>query len=258
MKQTHHSVFVAGTNIASKVNVIKIDVSLTEGHKADSASIEIDDKYGSIILPAKGVPVKILIGYTGNAGSVVFEGKVSEVKSSGSKDGGRTLSISATSTDQEHTSKQHRQKHSTKKKFGEAAQEIGKANGMTVKVHEGLGKIERDWWGQDNESFHAWGQRAAAELGAVFKVQGDRALFSPKLGGTVGGKTIPLFSAKYGDNLISWDMTPNIARNKYEGATGRHFDKKKAKWKKKGVKVKPDSDGSETEENAADTSSDEE
>jgi len=93
-------VAVAGSNITTTLMPVLISLTISDkvGTHSDTASLEIDDTDGRIILPRIGAPVTVALGWEGEGVRVVFTGTVDEVRSSGSRGGGRTLSITAKGT----------------------------------------------------------------------------------------------------------------------------------------------------------------
>ncbi|MDZ7824426.1 MAG: hypothetical protein U5K75_10605 [Ahrensia sp.] len=88
--------------------------------------------------------------------------------------------------------------------------------------------IERDYWIMQNESFMSWGQRMSRELGATFRIIGNRAFIAPRNEGlSVSGKPLTPINAAYGVNLISAEMEPIISRPKFKDAEVSYFDKDK-------------------------------
>jgi hypothetical protein len=65
---------------------------------SDTASLELDDRGGQIVLPRPGSLVLISLGWEGQGMGRVFEGTVDEIRASGGRSG-RTLSISAKGMD---------------------------------------------------------------------------------------------------------------------------------------------------------------
>src|SRR5512139_2998741 len=100
-KRAVFMVTVAGTNITAPLLPVLISLTVSDkvGTHADTATLEIDDTDGRIVLPQLGAPVMVALGWEGGGVRVVFTGTVDEVRSSGSRGGGRTLSITAKGMD---------------------------------------------------------------------------------------------------------------------------------------------------------------
>ena len=226
-------------NLASRL--ISLTISDKEGTQNDTANITVDDKDGAIILPKTGEPVTVVLGWEGGAGAQVFMGTVDEVKSGGSRSG-RQLTISAKGLDTKSKAKQPQQKHMDDKKTSEALNEAGKLSGHTVRVDPGL-DIKRAYWGMNDESFVHFGERVAQELGGVFKIKGKEAILADKTGGSISGAALAIVTAMWGDNLISWDMTPRMGRMEYKAMGARWYDLAKAKWNREKESVNGADDG---------------
>ena len=107
-KRAVFMVSVAGTNITATLSPVLISLSVSDkaGTHSDTASLEIDDTDGRIVLPQIGAPVVVALGWEGEGVRVVFTGTVDEVRSSGSRGSGRTLQIAAKGMDTTRKPKQ--------------------------------------------------------------------------------------------------------------------------------------------------------
>lgn len=213
--------------------VTSITIKDAAGTKSDTASIELDDAGGQISFPRIGAKIEIGLGWEGGSAVVVFEGVVDEVKCSGTRGGGMTMSVSAKSADTRGKLKQSEEKHKDKAKLGDVASEWGKDAGLKeVKVHQDLAKIERPYWSMEGEHFMSWASRVAREIGATFKVMGDRAVMTPRSAGqSASGKPLQKITARVGENVISWNMTPVMSRPAFKKFVRRFYDPAEAKYK---------------------------
>lgn len=233
-------VVIDGNDVTDVFDPILTSLTITdgEGSKSDKADFELDDEGGRIELPRAGASVEASIRWSDGGGAITFKGKTDEPKSSGTRGGGMTLSISAHSADMGGKAKGKKEKHKDKATFKEAAEDFAKGTGITVKVDDELGAINRDYWSMMNESFLAWGARTADELGATFKVADDQAVFVGRNSGkSASGKELPAVTAEIGKNLISWDLSPNLSRASYKKAKVRHYDHDEAKWKTEEIQI---------------------
>ena len=237
---------ISGRDVTSlfEPRLISLKINLTEGGESDSLDVTLDDHDGSIQLPKVDSEVTCLLSWVNGGGSVQFTGKTDEPTSTGSRDGGMLMKITAKSADMGGEPKEKHQKHKDKGKFKEVAEEFGKKAGLQVKVSDKLGSIERDYWSMKNESFLAWGQRHAEELGATFKVMGKKAVFVEKNSKeSASGKQLGNVTAIYGKNLLSWSITPQQMRPQWDEAKVRYFDPKKVEWKEETKKIEGGSGG---------------
>lgn len=214
-----------------------INIRLTAKSRSDTLEIALANPNGVIQLPRKGEKIQAGIGWE-DGPPVVFEGKIDKVTATGARGGGRTLTISATSTDRTGKLKDRKEKHADKGTLKETAEKFGKEAGVTVKVDETLGKIERAYWAMRNETFMAWGARIAREVGATFKIMDDVAVFIARGSGkSASGQDLVPIRAAVGENLITWSLTPYEDEPRYQKIRGRYYDRDEAKWKTEEIEV---------------------
>jgi phage protein D len=256
------AVTVGGRPVNSAFNDCLIEIVVTDsaGLNADTASIELDDSGGFLLLPSKNDPLSIALGWEGAPLGVVFEGKIEEVLSTGGRSDGRKLHITAKSADTESKIKEHREKHWDDKSLGDVLQDAGGYAGVSVKVHPKLASIKREWWGMSGQSFIAFGDKIAREVGGTFKIRNKQATLVPRNEGIgAGGSSLAPIIARWGDNLISWSLTPARGRPQFKKFFTRWYDYKGAKWKRETVEaaaaVEPES-GDRFSEYDADASND--
>lgn len=231
---------INGTDYTSRFQplVTSIDVTDRDGLASDTATIKLADADGCIALPEEGDKLTIHLGHDDIGVGQVFSGFIDEVNSSGSKGGGRELSIGAKGLDTRSKAKEQRQRHKDDAKFGDVAKEWGKDAGLEVVMPDSLASIEDDYWSMNGESYIAWAERKARDLGATFKVQDGKAIFVETNGGkTAGGKDLPTIAATWGDNLLRWDISPVVSRPRHKKTRARYYDQKEAKWKEVDVDV---------------------
>lgn len=234
-------VIIDGNDVTSRFAPLVKSITVTKNSKrtAHTAEIKLADPDGTTFLPPDGAKMIIWLGHQDSGADMVFEGTVNDVNSSGARGSGRELKISATSADQKGKAKQPALRHKDKGTLKDVATEWGQKAGLQVQVIGSLASVERDYWIQQNESFQAWGQRMAEENGATFQILGDRAIFSPRNESmSASGKPLTPIYATFGDNLVSWDISPTIGRPQYEKVQVRYYDREEAKWKDESVDVR--------------------
>jgi phage protein D len=228
-KRAVFMVTVAGTNITATLMpvLISLTVSGKAGTHADTASLEIDDTQGRIVLPQIGAPVIVALGWEDEGVRVVFTGTVDEVRSSGSRGSGRTLRITARGMDTTRKPKEGQQRHFDDSTAGDILREAGRTAGVTgVDIDPSLASIRRKHFEMRDESFIHMGERLAREIGGNFRIQGTRAIMS-KRGGTYTAAVL----AAWGRNLHGWDISPSLGRAQYSRMRARWYDPKQAEWR---------------------------
>jgi len=110
-------------------------------------------------------------------------------------------------------------------------QDAGKKAGYKVHVSEKMAGIMRNYWAQQGESFHHFGQRLAMELGGVFKISGENASFTSSTDFVnAAGDPMPEVFTEWGVNLIGWRIKPFVARPQVKEAGANFFDPESASW----------------------------
>jgi len=227
-KRAIFMVTVAGTNITAPLLPVLLQLTVTDnvGTHSDTANLEIDDTDGRIILPQKGAPVIIALGWDGGGVRVVFTGTVDEVKSSGSRGSGRKITVTAKGMDTTKKPKQTQQRHFDNKTVKEILTEAGKTAGITqVNVDPSLANLQRVYFDMRDESFIHVGERRAREVGGNFRIQGTQAFLTKR-----GSGYTSFVTATWGQNLHSWDIAPDLGRTQFNAVRARWYDQKKAKW----------------------------
>lgn len=223
---------MSGVDVSEKVNKYLVSLSVKDlaGGVADICTITLSDNYGELAMPSLGSPIEIALGWEHGDVQIVFVGVVDTIKSIGSRDG-RFLLITGTGAPQTSILKQPQEAHADNATLQAAADKFGGGAGISVFAHPSIGSIKRDWWGINGESFMAWGQRIASEVGSTFKIMGNKAVMLPRAGGsTAGGQAVGGVTAKVGDNLISWDISPQIGRPVHGSFGTKFFDMVKTDW----------------------------
>lgn len=239
-------VIINGRDITSRLGgrLISIDITDNEGTHNDTCSITIDDADGVIVLPKTGDKVQVELARDDEPFGSAFEGTIDEVGSSCGRGQGRILYINAKGMDTQGKAKENQQTSIENATVKEALEKAGKAAGVTsIKVDKSFEKIKREWWGLNDESFIHFGERVAREVGGIFKIRGNTAILAAKTGGSPSGEEMPTINARWGVNLINWDIKPKMGRNRYREVKARWYDPQEAKWKEQKAQVRGDTEG---------------
>lgn len=225
-------VFIEGVSVMLTLRSVLQSVTVSDraGTSSDTATILIDDRNGMIAFPRHNAKVAIFMGFRGGGISLVFTGTVDEVRSSGGR-GGTNIEVSAKGLDTSGKVKEPQQRNFDDMTVEDILKAAGEPAGITdIRVDPDLASIVRDYEHMDDESFVAFGERLAKEIGGTFKVRNDAAVMAKKNSGrTPAGVPLPPIIATRGENLHTWDIAPYIGRVRYKQIRVRFYDRKKAK-----------------------------
>lgn len=228
-KRAVFNVTVAGTNITSALTPVLLGLQISDkaGTHTDTAKLDIDDRDGRIVLPSKGADVSIALGWADTGMRIVFEGTVDEVKSSGNRSSGRRLMISAKGMDTTGKAKENQQRHwddtTVEAILTDAAEYVGITD---VQIDPDLAGLTRAYFEMRDESFVAAAERLAREIGANIRISGGRLIVSKR-----NGDYQAAVLAAWGDNLHSWDMSPQLGRPQFSAVRSRWYDFAAAAWR---------------------------
>lgn len=247
LRRPLYRVEVNGVDYTSRFmpRVKGIEVSDQSGVTSDSASIVLADVDGSIRLPGEGDSLRILLGDDVAGVGLTFSGFISDVTSTGAKGGGRELNIRARGIDPKSDVRSAQGKHIDASTFADVAKRFAGIAGIEgVVVAPELAEINRPYWSMQFESFLHWGQRISREIGGTFKMQDGKAIFAlANSGKSAGGAPLPTVQAVFGDNLLTWSISPVSSRARHGKVRARYYDEKRARWEEREVDVDPDSPG---------------
>lgn len=227
-------VTIGGRNVTSILSPIVQSVKTFDGtdNEADSADIVLADNDGRTFLANAQDPVSISLGRSEIGIGLVFEGFVDEPRSKGSREGGRTLAITCKSVDLSGKAKETGEKYWDDKPLGDVLKDAFSDTGISLLVDPSFASIQRAFESMDGRDPLTFAADIAREVGATFKTMGSRAVFAQRNSGlALTGAALATFDATWGDNLLSWDITPIIPRSSYSQAIGRWFDFRKGEWK---------------------------
>ena len=249
MRRAVYYVAIDGRDVSETLDpvLISLTIKLTAKSRADSCEVTLDDRDAQILMPRTGAKLEAGIAWDDGSPPVQFEGEIDRPTHTTGRGQGDILTISAQSAERKGKLKDRQHSHHDKGKLSEVAQKFGKAAGVSVKVHQDLGSIERDYWSMHGETFLAWGARIAREVGATFKVIGAQAVLVPRGAGvSASGKALQTISVvrrfapdgSRAGNHITSSLSPVDNGPEYQKLSVRWYDRKEAKWKAEEVEAK--------------------
>lgn len=244
--QAIFAILVAGSDITLRMRDIvqSITVSDKAGTTADDANIVLDDSAGNLVFPPYNAPIAILLGFRGAGVSIAFTGTVDEVRQGGGR-GGKNITITAKGIDTSGKAKEPQQRHFDNMTIREMLEAAGEYAGVTdIRIDHELENIRREYEHMDDESFIAFGERLASEIGGTWKMRNGIAIMAKKNSGrTPSGAPLPPVFAARGENLHTWDIAPYIGRPRYKQIRVRYYDRNTATYEE--VVVETDVQGSD-------------
>lgn len=222
-------VVVDGQDLTAAWANVLIDISITDkaGEASDSCDLTIDDSGGQARLPSKRAPIEVYL-----QGAKAFSGFVDKVVSTGSRGAGRRLQVKAKGFDTGGKAKEPQNFHMDDADLGGYLGKLAEGAGLSISVDPALAAIKQDYWAADGESLIALGERMARKFGGTFKIRGDQAILAKRgLGLAPNGMSLPQTVAKWGDNLVSWSITPKDPRRQFVGGRAKWFDRPSASFK---------------------------
>lgn len=237
--KTEWSVSVDGKDASAAMNdyLISIELDEKEGGSGDTADLVLDDTDGRNILPRAGARVIIVLG-----GQQKFDGWTEEPEWSYARGAGRTINVHCVSHDSRGKVKDPQRWHQDGGTLADFLTRAAKEAGLAgISVAKSLAAIERPWWSADGASFLHLGQRMAKELGAIFQVRGDRAIFAERgSGASASGAALATVTFDCAaEQVIRVSGTPFTGRENRTEVKGRWFDRQAGKWRVETVEVEP-------------------
>ncbi len=242
-------VFVDGEDLTSAMRPVltKITVSDKDGSASDTCSLDFDDSGGQVKLPPEGASVQVFL-----QGTQVFSGKVDSVRSTGSRGGGRMLSVGAKGFDAKGKAKEPQSHHMDDATLQDFLSKAAKNAGLkSIIIDPAFAAVRRDYWSAAAESFLHLGQKIAREVGGTFKIRGDQAVLAKRGQGlSATGQPMPIVVGTVGSglepgNVINWSISPVTGRGKFSKSKVRYFDRPSAKFKELEVETGIDADATD-------------
>lgn len=226
-----------------------ISLTLTDkrGMEADELDLQLDDSDGALALPARGVELRVWIGWAGAALTDKGRYTVDEIEHSGAPDVLNIRARSADLADGSLTTKKERSWHEVT--LGNLVRSIAQDAGLQPAIGPALDGERIEHLDQTNESDAHLLTRLAQRYDAVATVKAGRLLFMPAGAGTsTSGQPLPVLTITRRDgDHHRYGLTD---RNTYTGVIAYWHDLKtakrskvqvgKPKWHRHAVKVGTD------------------
>lgn len=228
-------IMCGGIDATSHMNdyIEAIECSGHAGGKSDDARLTFNNKGGRLMAPPKNTPVTIII-----EGRTRFQGYTDAPESVVTRGGGRLLEIACSAMDKTSKIKQGMHLYKDDASLKDFLEEAAKAAGVSITVDKSFADFQKPYWSTYGRDFLRLGQMLADDLGATFKIRGNKAVFAARGDGAApGGGTTPTIYATAGVNLIECRIRPYEGRDRYAKARVRRYDRKKAKWLYEDVEI---------------------
>lgn len=239
--QAYCRISMGGFDITSNLNPFLLKVHIIDNGKVQ-IELEIDDRDAKVPIPGYGVELDVALGWVSEPAYEIYTGNVMDVHHSfARKQGGRHMTVVASGVDMYSAIKQPMQFHmgqgalpgsdvGSPYTFQAFMSAVAANHGASVSIHPALGMIQRDYWAQQNESFMHLLHRMAREHGGIAGIRN----------GTNGVITLPGYApdgtpsgtvyARWGENLIGWNVVPFSARTAWQGAIQQFYNIQQGKW----------------------------
>jgi phage protein D len=248
VKSAFVDVLIDGSSVSNLIlpRLTSLSVMDKAGTSSDTCSFTIDNTSGRVMLPRENAKIEVKMGWIGAEIVSVFQGNVDMVRASGGMQG-RSIGVDCKGLDTSGKVKQPQRRTFRNQNVQQMLNAAGQFAGINrVLIAQEIAAISRVEEVLDNESFVAFGERLARELGGTFKVRNDAAVMVVRGAGKAPtGADLPDVPAIYGVNLHSWDVAPYVGRHRYKKIVVRYYDPASASHLK--IEVETDIDGSDAE-----------
>lgn len=253
---------INGESVTDRLDPHLISVQvILKSSGVNTCSIELDDRDGQLPIPPQPAQLSVYLGWSsvgprippvptpmpagselelpfgGGAGTLVFYGTIQQIESGfARRGGGRRLWVEAHSADMTSKIKSGNlmtmgvgetpegESGGEEVSLKDFMEKAAKAAGITINMDEKFAGIKRKFFMQ-NESFMQLGQRFAADLGGIFRIDGKTASLVDALSHrNVHGVAMPAIAVWWGVNLISWRIKPFAARPQFKGMQSHWFN----------------------------------
>jgi phage protein D len=204
-----------------KDRLVSIRTSDEAGFKADTCSIELDDRDGLIQLPRKGAKLEVFLGYRTSGLNQVGSYIVDEVSLSGPPD---TMTISAKAADMREDFKSQKTRSFDNITLGDLVKTIAGENGLAGKVAGELAGVSFAHLDQTEESDLHLLTRLAKQHNGVAKVTHDLLIVAAAgQSKSVSGAVLPSVGINK-SQVDSWHYV-DADRGKYAAVTATWHNK---------------------------------
>ena len=197
-------IIAGGVDATANFNdrLLSIEVTDEDGDKADTVSIEIDNRDGRVMMPAKDTRIEVWLGFRGQPLSMMGVYAVDSLSGAGPA---HRMTIGATAADLKGPIRAPRTRAWEQTTFGAIVGEIARSAGLTPAVAGPLASRAVTYEAQTAESDLHFLSRLARRLNATAKPAGGHLVVQPRgADETAAGDPMPVLPLTPG-MLSSWD-----------------------------------------------------
>lgn len=190
--------------------LVTMTITETDGEKADSAEIVVDDPEGSVATPQRGSKLNLKGGYLDGVIRDYGEFEVDQVMLEGYP---QTIVISLQAVSAKSSAKERRPKDYRREEYptyGDIFEDVAGRVGLSLHISGEIASVPNEYEAQSEETEQGFLTRLGAKLDAAVMIKNGRLVVVPKgEGESAGGSPMPKITIRPGDggNLITYSVT---------------------------------------------------
>lgn len=224
--------------------LIRVSVTDREGSRSDSIDLELEDGPPHIAIPRENDLIKCWLGYEETGVEYMGAYKVADVDVECLP---WRLSVRGEAADMTDPLKEHKERHWDNATIEDIVGDVAADAGLTAQVAPAVGKVQYEWWGQQNASGLHMLEVLAKRHNAVFTVKDGKLIFAERGSGkTPGGTSLPPLIIV--PTMIVKDTCKVTfqKRSKHKDVTGEYYDRDAAERKRETAAGEDDTDAGYT------------